>query len=416
MTGPELLYLANARIPSEKAHPYQIVQMCEAFAEAGAQVTLLYAYRHSPDPALRTRDIWGHYGVKRIFRAERLPALDLYPLARPLPGNLQGRAEQAAAAIQTATYQAALIGRVAARRDALLYSRDATTLRLLAALWPHRARRMFYEAHTYPATAAGIAIRRWLAERIGGFVVITDHLRQRYEALGVPPERLLVAHDGFRAERFAITGDRAAWRERLGWPRDAFIVGYAGRFYSGLEGMDKGIDTLAEAAIRLVDEGGTHPVRLALVGGPASYVDGLRTRLQGTGLPDDFILYPGMVAVDDVPGCLRAFDVCTIPSPWNEFFAYYTSPMKLFEYMASGTPLVASDLPSTAEIITDGVNGLLIPPGDAEALAGALRRLRDDPALGERLAAQALQDVQKHTWTARARRILSLMGDVGALT
>ena len=58
----KLIYTANARIPSEKAHPYQIVQMCEAFAGQGAEVTLLYANRRNP-PELRTDDIWGHYGA-----------------------------------------------------------------------------------------------------------------------------------------------------------------------------------------------------------------------------------------------------------------------------------------------------------------------------------------------------------------
>jgi glycosyltransferase involved in cell wall biosynthesis len=110
-----------------------------------------------------------------------------------------------------------------------------------------------------------------------------------------------------------------------------------------------------------------------------------------------------------VSNCLRAFDVCTVPFPWTEHFAYYASPMKLFEYMASGNPIVASDLPAIAEIIQDGRNGLLVPPGDASALAGALRRLRDDPSLACRLATQAAQDVLPYAWQHRASRILEWM-------
>jgi glycogen(starch) synthase len=83
--------------------------------------------------------------------------------------------------------------------------------------------------------------------------------------------------------------------------------------------------------------------------------------------------------------------------------------MKLFEYMASGSALLATDLPSTTEIIRDGENGLLVPPSDVEALAGALRRLRDDPALAARIAAQAVEDVKHYTWEARAVQIAAFI-------
>jgi glycosyltransferase involved in cell wall biosynthesis len=96
-----------------------------------------------------------------------------------------------------------------------------------------------------------------------------------------------------------------------------------------------------------------------------------------------------------------------MPMPWTEHFAYYASPMKLFEYMASQRAIIASNLPSTGEVLADGESGLLYPVGDAKALGAAVARLRDDPALGERLAARAYQEVMAHyTWAARARAIL----------
>ena len=404
----KLIYAANARIPSEKAHPYQIVQMCEAFAAAGADVTLIYPARRNP-PGLATGDIWEHYGVERSFAAERLPVLDLHPLAARLPGRLSRLVDRLAAMLVRLTFNIGLMRRLAREPDAVVYSRHPIGLGLLALLWPRRARRAFYEVHTAPATASGRRLRRWLLRRVGGVIAITGHLRERHVALGAPPERVIVAHDGFRQARFAVEGGRDEWRARLGWPAGAFIVGYMGRFISGLESMDKGIGTLVEAAIRLAAEPGERPVRLALVGGPEKVVEQVRARLSEAGLPPDFLLYPGMVPPAEVPGYLRAFDVCTIPSPWTDFFAYYTSPLKLFEYMASGRPIVASDLPSTAEVLADGENTLLVPPGDPGALAGALRRLCADPALGERLAARALADVQAYTWEARARRILGFI-------
>ncbi len=409
----KLIYAANARIPSEKAHPYQIVQMCEAFAEAGAEVLLLYADRRNP-PGLATADLWGFYGVERTFAARRVACIDVYPFAARLPARLRGWWTGLAALLAAATFTIALLARLSREPEAVVYSRDPAPLALAAALWPRRARRLLFEAHTYPATRAGRQLRRWLARRIGGWVVITGHLRQRYRALGVPEDRLLVAHDGIRRARFALADEPADWRARAGWPADAFVVGYMGRFQT--LGMDKGLGDLVQAVIALARDGGSPPARLGLVGGPAEYLDKIRARLRAAGLPEDVLLYAGQVPAPQVPVYLRAFDVCVMPFPWTEHFAYYASPMKLFEYMASGRPVVATDLPSTAEIIRDGENGLLVPPGDAAARAAALRRLRGDPALAGRLADRAAADARSYTWDARARRILAFAAACGAVS
>ena len=88
----------------------------------------------------------------------------------------------------------------------------------------------------------------------------------------------------------------------------------------------------------------------------------------------------------------------------------YTSPLKLFEYMASGRPIVASDLPSIREILTHERNALLIAPGNPQALTAAIRRLIEDRALGERIARQALEDAREYTWDRRAARLEALFG------
>ncbi|MBN1119670.1 MAG: glycosyltransferase family 4 protein [Anaerolineae bacterium] len=402
----KLIVLANARIPSEKAHPYQIVQMCEAFASTGAEVRLIYPYRKNA-PDIETADIWSHYGVAQNFEAVRLNCTDLYPLAQRLPRRLGLLWEKLAALVLQSIYQVRAMRQLAREPEAVIYSRNAVTLFWIALLRPRWARRAFYEGHKFPASTAARRLRCWLIERVGGVIVVTGHLRDRTLELGIAPERIAVAHDGIRAERFAIEGDQDAWREKFGWPREAFIAGYVGRFHT--LGMDKGLTDLAEAVIALAGDKSDRPVRLGLVGGPDSYVGQVRQRIEAAGLPQSTVLYAGQVPPADVPGYLRAFDVCAMPFPWTEHFAYYASPMKLFEYMASGSALLATDLPSTAEIVRDGENGLLVPPSDIEALADALRRLRDDPALAARIAAQAAEDVKHYTWEARAKQIFAFI-------
>jgi glycosyltransferase involved in cell wall biosynthesis len=209
----------------------------------------------------------------------------------------------------------------------------------------------------------------------------------------------MVAHDGIRAERFANLPSQAEARAAVGWPLDAFIVGYVGRLQT--MAMDKGVGTLVEA---LRDVKG---VTLALVGGPEESAEEFHQYWLKLGMEDKYFLNAGQVSPERVPIYLSALDVCTMPFPWTEHFAYYASPMKLFEYMASGRAIVATDLPSTAEVVRDGESALLVPPSDAAALGSAIARLRDDPALRERLAKIAYEEVVGHyTWASRAAAIL----------
>jgi glycosyltransferase involved in cell wall biosynthesis len=92
----------------------------------------------------------------------------------------------------------------------------------------------------------------------------------------------------------------------------------------------------------------------------------------------------------------------------------HTSPLKAFEAMAAGRPLVASDLPSSREILRDGENALLVPPGDAPALAAALGRLLDDPLLARRLAEAAWREAAAYSWGERARHLRALFDELPA--
>jgi glycosyltransferase involved in cell wall biosynthesis len=121
--------------------------------------------------------------------------------------------------------------------------------------------------------------------------------------------------------------------------------------------------------------------------------------------PEAFIAL-GTLPPAEVPRALAAADVCLITSPYNEFFAYGTSPMKLFEYMFAGRAILASDLPSTREVVQHGDSAYLVPPSDVDALARALETLRNDPYLRAKLGEHAAEEAKKYTWQARAEIIL----------
>ncbi len=387
-----LVYVASMRWPTEKAHGLQIAQNCEAFAQAGAQVTL-WVPRRANTPEMRAiADPWAHYGVERVFDVRRLPGVDLMPLAA-------GKAllEKLAFALQTLTFALAALAAALATRAAVYYTRDLYTLLALSLV--KRRRALAYEPHRRSQSRVGRRLQDLAARRAGAVFPITTPLAQALIAGGLPPGRALVAHDGVRRARFENLPERAAARREVGWPAAAFIVGYVGRLHT--MGMDKGVGALVDALAQL------DGAALALVGGPDDMAAALRRRWLERGLPEADFLYAGQVAPEDVPLYLRAFDVCAMPFPWTQHYAYYASPLKLFEYMAAGRPVVASDLPAWADVVQDGATALLVPPGDADALAAALARLRADPVLRDRLGASARDRALAHyTWDARARAIL----------
>jgi glycosyltransferase involved in cell wall biosynthesis len=384
----KLLYLANIRLPTEKAHGLQIMQMCEAFAQAGPSVTLIVPDRVN-SPELANVDSWAYYGVSRSFAIRRLFCLDLFRWGLAF--------EQIAFVIQTFTYLVTLL--FAAGSADVYYSRDIGTLLALSLFRPRS--KLCYEAHQLAISRFGATLQSWCVRRVGTVVAVTGKLGADLETRGA--QRVIIAHDGFRAERFANLPDCASARAKLKLPVDAFIVGYMGRLQT--MAMSKGIDHLIDAIASIPDR----KISLYLVGGPVETAQELQAYWQKRGLPADSFLLAGHVSPADVPAYLAAFDVCAMTFPTTDHFAYYASPLKLFEYMASGRAIVSSNHPATAEVVRDGETGLLVPPEDVPALADALRRLYDDLTLRERLGAAAKRESAQYSWQARAECILQFI-------
>ncbi|MCS6836227.1 MAG: glycosyltransferase family 4 protein [Anaerolineae bacterium] len=386
---PRLLYASLMRFPNEKAHSLQIAQNCEAFVQAGYEVTLYVPMRFNPPELRAIRDPFAHYGVRPCFRVRRLPVLDIMPWTR-------GRAQRVAFYLIVASFGLALLLCLLFSRADVYYSRDEWLILLLSLVKPRA--RLVYEAHLFAQTRQGARAQRWAATRVGHVVAITPRLaRDLIEQRGAQPERVLVAHDGYQARRFAALPTRRAARQALGWDETAFVVGFVGRLE--MLNMDKGVGRLVEALATL--EG----VTLALVGGPPEGVQRLAAQWATCGGVSERFLALGQLPPVDIPRFLAACDACAMPHPFTVQFAYYTSPLKLFEYMAAGCAIVASDLPSWADVVQHDQSALLVPPDDSAALRQAVLRLRDDHALRLRLGQAARQQAQAYTWEARAQRI-----------
>jgi glycosyltransferase involved in cell wall biosynthesis len=245
-----------------------------------------------------------------------------------------------------------------------------------------------YRAQALADVAAVLERSAFAATRL--VLAVSEELRDELVAGGVEPERIAVVANGVDTDAFAPEGPsrRAAFGER-------FVVGFVG----GLRPWHA-IDALAEAFRKLAPDPRFH---LLVVGdGPlAGVLEALEREL-----PQRVTWVRG-ADHDEVPAWVRAMDVALAPCPPLERF--YFSPLKVFEYLAAGRPVVASAIGQLERLVADGETGLLVPPGDAGALADAVRRLAADAPLRARLgAAAAALARREHTWRHRVERILAL--------
>lgn len=220
---------------------------------------------------------------------------------------------------------------------------------------------------------------------------------------GVSPEKVVVFSNVADVNRFRPDpAARNEVRAMLGIGNAPLAV-FVGNFYEWHD-----VTTLLQAFATLR---GTLPdARLVLVG------DGDRRQAMaqqaGELSLDDAVHFTGLLPHDEVPRYLAAADVAVVPYPplGDDL---WLSPLKLFEYMAAGTAVIASAVGQLTTVIQDGQNGLLTPPGDVSALAAALQRLLQDSALRAQLSSQARQDaVQKHSWEHYLSRLERLFSSV----
>ncbi len=216
------------------------------------------------------------------------------------------------------------------------------------------------------------ASNRWLYARASRWVVTTGaSLRDELVArLGCDPARVVSVPTGIDETRF-VPGDREAARRALGLPQDRFAVGIVATLRSW-----KGHAYLVDAVSSLED-----PALLLVIVGDGPQADALRRQVADRGLGDR-VVFAGQQA--DVAPWMRALDVFALPSYANEGV-----PQALVQAMFTGLPCVTTSAGAIGEVGIAGRTALVVPSRDAGALAGAIVRLRADPALRERLGRAA---------------------------
>ncbi len=388
-----VLYFADTRFPIERANGAQTMATCHALAARGHDVTLVVR----PDTAPVTRDPFAFYGLPPIasLKVESIPA-----------GGSEG--------LHRGRFLLGALARCLRNPQAVIYTRDLGLAAWLVRL-PGMPRRLVYETHGISSIVVGQhpemfgrpglepsqpkldqleRRERRVWQRAAGYIAITRGLADDLAARFGPRRNVVIAPDGANEPQLM---ERSV-------PKPAStasppVAAYAGHLYPW-KGVDVFVRALAQApAIRGLIIGG-HPKDRdrERIDRPARDL-GVTDRLEMTGL----------VAPPDVASHLARADMLVLPNTATAVSERYTSPLKLFEYLWMGRPIVASNLPAIREVLTDGSTALLVPPDDAEALASALNRLAADRGLAQALGEAARRLAPSFTWAARAAKVESAL-------
>lgn len=373
----KICYVANSRFPSERAHMTQIVQMCNAFAAGGDDVTLLVTDRKTQ--VADSPEVF--FGVPINFEIVRIPVPDIAGISPRIPILLRPfffSLQRIVFALRAAAY---------VRRtcpDAYVYGRDEWILWMLSKFV--RAP-IVWESHE---ARFSFAARRLLS-RIQQFVVISEGIHDFYIRQGILSERMLVAHDAVDSRFFGERISTEHARELLGIETKKPVALYIG----GLEEW-KGARTFFEAA-RRQDFFDTY-----VVGGKETELEHFRGEYPS-------VNFLGPRPYRDLPKVQQAADVLVVPNTaMTPLSAEYTSPLKLFAHMTSGKPIAASRIPSITNVLGED-EAFLFTPDNPEDLIRAIREALEENTLAHERAERAYKKSSRYTWEKRAGEIRRFM-------
>lgn len=381
-----IAYVTHTRFPTEKAHGHQVAHVCTALDRLGHAVTVIV-----PDlPTGIRQNAHTYYGLPKEVAVKRLPAFDA--LNHPLVPGLF------AFLFSMRSYRKSLKNFLRNTKFDLLYARSSVIAPALVASGLPVA----LELHTLPRRGK----RRFVAlcNRCRRVICLTTLMKTELVAWGVHAKNVIAEGDAVDPDRFSKKISVAKAKQAYRLPHDRTVVGYAGSLVT-FDNLQKGADILIRALARLKKQ--NIPVFGFIVGGPKLWSERYRKLAYTLGLSDEDICFHDAVSSKEVPQVLAACDVLAYPAPRSKhpFFLRDTSPLKLFEYMASGVPVVCANIPPVRDVANATVVRL-VEAGSETSLAGGIKDIIGKSKEAAVRASNAKKLVTEHTWEKRMQRIL----------
>jgi glycosyltransferase involved in cell wall biosynthesis len=346
------------------------MKMCEEFARQGIRVELVVPDKKN----FIGVDPFEYYGLERNFSVRYLPTVDFL--------SKEGATGQLFFWIDYTLFLLAILISGCCRQADIIYTRDYILLSLFA------GKNAVLEIHDIPRAKK---IFFAVVKKVKKILVITNGLEDELVKMGVDKDKIFVVPDAVDLDKFNINVTQAEARQKLSLPPDKKIILYVGHLYGW-----KGADVLAEAAEFLKN------YLVLFVGGVAAELSEFQDEYRDS---TNIKIIPFQKR-ELMPFYLKSADVLALPNKRGDVISEkYTSPLKMFEYMASGRPIIASDLSSIREVLNQN-NSILVEPNNPENLARGIKKVLESSELADKITRQALADVQNFTWQKRAEKII----------
>jgi len=366
----KLVYITSKKFPSAKTDPFYVRSMAEAFYQLLGKDFLFFIRGNVPDDLKKINT----KSIKVPRRARVVSYFFLFPFL-VLHHGWNGR-------------------------EMVILSYDPYLLSI-ALFWRGVARFRYRVVSDWHQLFDDWR-DRYVATRSDYLITTSKRLKGLLSSVcGIESKKILVAYGGVDPTSFTAASktERTTLRKKLGLPSGKFLVGYVGAFRS--VGMEKGLRTMIKALPHLDKN-----IRMVFVGGTEDYIKEYADLAKELSVENRciFVKYQPFKKVVEYE---LAIDVLVIPYPDKHHFRDYGFPMKVWEYMSSGRPIIYSDLEIMREVL--GGRGVSFRPDDPRSLVGAVSAVHRDIRQVEKIAARNIEDVGAYTWLARARNIIAFI-------
>lgn len=381
----KLIYITNSRLPTAKAHGHQIVKMCLEFARQGATVTLLWPTRKN----IIKEDIFSYYQTEPNFTARPIKCFDFIQYDRFLKKFsylLQG------------LWFLYKLSRLPLDKSAIIYTRKPE----IAWLFKHKGFKVAFESHEWFGRNQGLAL--WLLKKVDRIITTNSYLKQEFIKHSFDPEKILVCPHGVDLDLFGQTGSRDEALVKLGFKgelADKKILLYTGSFKT--MNFSKGLEEILRA-LRILND---PQLFFLAVGGSKENIVEYQTMAYSLGVAGQ-VKFLKPVSQEILGYWQQAADILLMPFPDQAHYRFFMAPLKMFEYLASGRPIIASALPSIREVLNEDT-AFFCQPGSATDLAEKISFVLHNQDLAQAKARQARRNAQLYSWSARAKKIIDFI-------
>ena len=380
----KIIYVANVRLPTQKAHGIQIIKTCEAVALAGVDLELIIPSNNNHNIH---SNIFDYYGVKKNFSIKKINLPNFIFL---------GRFGFYVNFLLFNFFVSFLLiyRKIIGKSDAFIYTRGEPIIILGPMVG--RIYQIFWESHEKPKHKL-IPIYKFALKKIRGIVTVTKYYKKEiFEELKFS-KNILCAPDGVDFEKFNLNINKKEAREKVLLPQEKKIVLYCGSFFRY---PYKGVDVILETAKLFNEE-----CLFVLLGGTEEEIKKIK-------LDESPLLLLTATEYKMMPHYLASADLLLLPNkkgdPVSEF---YTSPMKLFEYMASGVPIVASNICSLREVLEEN-SAFIFEPNNPSDMARVIKFAIGNEIESKKRADNAKELSKEYAWNKRAEKIIGFIKEL----